>query len=58
MFNERRLIALSAYAYDSRGHIISGIYSTYFIVDDYGNMQAVNNQYWREVLNRAQSNFA
>lgn len=57
MFNERRYISLAAYVFDSRGHIISGIYSTYFIVDDYGQLQIVNDQYWHEVLNRAQSNF-
>lgn len=58
MFNERRLINLAAYVYDSRCSLIAGITSTFFIVDDFGQLQIVNDQYWREVLNRAQSNFA
>ena len=58
MFNERRIISIGAYALDSRSSLIAGIVSNFFIVDDYGDMQAVNNQFWREVLNRAQSNFA
>ena len=58
MFNERRIISIGAYALDSRSSLITGIVSNYFIIDDYSNMQAVNNQFWREVLNKAQSNFS
>lgn len=59
MFNERRYINLAAYVFDHRTQIVaSGVNSCFFIVDDYGQLQFVNDQYWREVMEKAEDTFS